>query len=53
MKLSAKNEKKLATLIQTIRISNRDIGIIFGIKMYHTHNEKWKKINNEKNRTAK
>ena len=31
-KLFAKNEKELETLIQTVRIYNRDIGMGFGIE---------------------
>ena len=58
MKLFVKNEKELETLIQTIRIYSQDIGMEFGRKLCHSHNEKWKKtkkgrelVNNEKIRT--
>ena len=57
-KLFSKNEKELGTVKEEIRIYNQDIGFKFNIKnvpffMYHAHNEKWKKANNGRNRTAK
>ena len=49
IKLLAKNENELETLIQTIRLYSQDIGMEY----IYTNNEKWKKINNGRNRTAK
>ena len=40
IKLFAKNEKEVGTLIQTVRIYSQDIGIEFGRKMRHASNEK-------------
>ena len=42
IKLFAKNEKELETLIHADRISSQDIGMEFGIeKMCHARHEKW------------
>ena len=45
IKLFAKNEKELETLIHTIRIYSQDIGMKFGI-------EKWQTTSNWRNRTT-
>ena len=53
-KLFVENQKELDILIQTIRIYKQDIGMEFSIeKMYHANNEKQKKTNNGRNRTAR
>ena len=45
---------KLQNLIQTIEIYSQDIRMDFDIEeMCYAYNEKWKKINNGRNRTAK
>ena len=47
IKLFAKNEKELETLIHALRIYSQDIGMEFGIeKKCHTYNEKWQKTSN-------
>ena len=44
IKLFAKNEKELETLIHTVRIYSEDIGMKFGIeKMCNACNEKWQR----------
>ena len=40
IKLFAKNEKELETLIQAVRIYSQDIGIGFAIKMCRANNGK-------------
>ena len=52
IKLLAKNEKELETLIQTVRIYSQDIAMEFGI-MRHACNEKWKTTNDGRNPTSK
>ena len=42
IKLFAKNEKELETLLHTVRIYSQDIGIEFGIENCHASNEKWR-----------
>ena len=51
IKLFAKNEKELETLIQTIEPGYRNG--IWHRKMCHVDNEKWKKRKNRRNRTVK
>ena len=42
IKLFARNEKELETLIHTVRIYSHDIGMEFWPrKMYHAHQKKW------------
>ena len=54
IKLFAKNEKELETLIKAVRIYNDDIGMEFGMKkMCHANNEKRKTTNDGINRTTK
>ena len=54
IKLFAKNEKELETIIEAIRIYNEDITMEFGIeKMCHANNEKQKTTNDRRNRTTK
>ena len=50
IKLFAKNEKELETLIQAVRIYNDDAGIEFGIEK---NNKKRKMANDRRNRTTK
>ena len=45
IKLFAKIEKELETLILVVRIYSQDIGMEFGIKMCHVNNEKQKMTN--------
>ena len=52
-KKKTRNKNKLETLIQTIRIYSKDIGMEFGIKMFHADKKKWEKRNNWRNKTAK
>ena len=49
IRLFTKNEKEL----ETKRKYREDTAMEFGIKMDHAYNEKWKKTNNGRNRTAK
>ena len=51
IKLFAKNEKELGTLIQSVRIYSQDIGMKFGIVKY-ANNEKRKTTNDGRNRTT-
>ena len=55
IKLSAKNEKELETLIQTLRLYSQDIGIEFGIdrRMCQASNEKRQTTPNGYNGTIK
>ena len=56
IKLFAKNEKELESLILTIEYKTRTSGYRNGIwlrKMYHVCKENWKTVNNVRNRTAK
>ena len=54
IKLFAKNEKELKTLIHAVRIYSQDIGMEFGIeKMCHACNEKWQMTPDRQNGTAK
>ena len=41
IKLFAKNEKGLETLIYTVRIYSRDIGMEFGVKKWQTTSNWW------------
>ena len=41
IKLFAKNEKELETLIHAVRIYSQNIAIEFGIEMCHARHEKW------------
>ena len=54
IKLFAKNEKELETLIHAVSIYSEDIGMNIGIeKMVHTNNEKRKTTNDRRKRTTK
>ena len=53
IKLFAKREKELVTLIKAKRIYSQDIGREFGIKMCYNNNVKQKTINDRRNRTTK
>ena len=53
IKLSAKNEKELETLIQAVRIYSGDIEMELGIVKCHVINEKRKTTNDRRNRTTK
>ena len=53
IKLFAKNEKELATLLQSVRIYSQDIGIEFAVKMCHASNEKRQTTPDGRNETAK
>ena len=54
IKLFAKYEKELETLMHTVRIYSQDIGMEFGIKkMCHASNEKWQTTPDGQNGTAK
>ena len=41
LKLCAKNDKGLETLIHTVKIYSRDIGLEFGIEVCNACNKKW------------
>ena len=51
IKLFAKNEKELETLIQAVRIYSQEIRMESG--MYHANNEKRETINDGRNKTNK
>ena len=53
IKLFAKTEKELETLIQKIRIQSRYRNGTYYRKMCHVNSEKGKKINNRRNRNTK
>ena len=54
IKLSAKNEKDLETLIHTVRIYSQDLGMEFGIeKNCHANNDKQQTIPDGRNGTTK
>ena len=53
IKLFAINEKELEILMNVVRIYSQDIGMKFGIKMWHTSNEKRQAIPDGWNWTAK
>ena len=52
IKLFAKNEKELETLIHAVRIYSRSNGI-WHRKIYHTHHEKWQMTYDWRNGTTK
>ena len=54
IKLFAKNEKELETLMHSVRIYSQDTEMEFSMeKMCHTSNEKWQTAANGRNGTAK
>ena len=54
IKLFAKNEKELETLMLTVRIYSQDIGMEYWHrKMCHACNEKWQTTSNWRNGTGK
>ena len=54
IKLFAKNEKELETLIHAVRIYSQGIWMEFGIKkMCHAHHEKWQTTYDWRNGTTK
>ena len=53
IKLFAKNEKELETLIQAVRIFSLDIGMEFNREMCHGNNEKPKTTYDGRNGTIK
>ena len=54
IKLFAKNEKELETLIHAVMIYSQDIRMEFGIeKMCNASNEKWQMTSDWRNETTK
>ena len=53
IKLFAKKEKELETLIHAVRILSQDIGVAFGIEKCHACNEKWETTYDWRNGIAK
>ena len=53
IKIFAKNEKELETLINAVRVYCQDTGMEFGIKMCHASNEKWQTTSDWRNGSTK